>query len=96
LARAGPRPATDDDDNAVRVPACLGDLGLGQHGDLHPTMSATMSANFASSVIRIDCAAGSCSAWLSRSAAIHCGSFFASAITRISDGPATMSIPTTP
>ena len=40
-----------------------------------PMRSATVSANSGSSVIRIDCAVGSCSAWLSRSAAVHSGSF---------------------
>jgi hypothetical protein len=47
-------------------------------------------------VIKIDCAASSCSACDSKSAAIHAGSLLASATTRISDGPAMLSIPTCP
>ena len=38
----------------------------------------------------------SCSAWLSRSAATQAGSLLPSASTRISDGPAIMSMPTLP
>ena len=38
-------------------------------------------------MIRIDCAAVSCSAWASRSAAIQSGSLAPSAITSTSDGP---------
>jgi hypothetical protein len=47
-------------------------------------------------VSRIDCALSSCSAWDSRSSAIQSGSAVPSAITRISDGPAIMSMPTCP
>ena len=60
------------------------------------TAVATLPAKAASSVIRIDCAASSCSACESRSAAIQAGSFSLSAITRISDGPAMRSMPTWP
>ena len=45
---------------------------------------------------RMACASSSCSACEKRSIAIQSGLFVPSATTRISDGPATMSIPTTP
>ena len=51
------------------------------------TAAATASAKAASSVNRIDWLVGSCSAWLSRSAAIQSGSFAPSATTTISLGP---------
>ena len=41
-------------------------------------------------------AISSCSAWLNRSIAIQSAGVLPSQMTRISDGPATMSMPTTP
>ena len=55
---------------------------------------ATASAKDASSAISTDCDEGSCSACDSRSAAIQAGSFWRSATTRISEGPAIRSMPT--
>ena len=52
------------------------------------TAASTARPRSASSVIRIDCAAVSCSAWARRSAAIHSGSLSLSAMTRTSEGPA--------
>ena len=60
------------------------------------TATATATANSGSSVINIDCAFASCSAWLNKSKAIQLGSFSASAITNISEGPAIISMPTFP
>ena len=57
---------------------------------------ATASASAASSVSKMACALWSCSAWLSRSIAIQSGSAVLSAITKISDGPAIISMPTCP
>jgi hypothetical protein len=54
------------------------------------------SMNPASGARRIACATSSCSAWEKRSIAIQSGSVEPSQITRISDGPATISIPTVP
>src|SRR3546814_16998583 len=58
------------------------------------TASATAFAKAASSVNRIDWLVGSCSDWLSRSAALQSESFLQSATTTISLGPAPMSTPT--
>ncbi|MNU10947.1 hypothetical protein D3C72_2584210 [compost metagenome] len=44
----------------------------------------------------MDCASSSCSAWLNRSIATHSGGVVPSASTRISEGPAIMSMPTMP
>ena len=52
--------------------------------------------NDASGHSRIDCASSSCSACEKRSIATQRGSVVASQITRISDGPAIMSMPTVP
>ncbi len=58
--------------------------------------ASTRSANAASGVSRIACAISSCSACEKRSIATQSGCAEASAITRISEGPATMSMPTRP
>ncbi len=58
--------------------------------------ASTRSAKPASGVTRIDCAISSCSACEKRSIATQSGFAVASATTRISDGPATMSMPTRP
>src|SRR6476661_4599211 len=60
------------------------------------TAATTARPKPASLVIRIDCAAASCSAWARRSAAIQAGSLSLSAMTTTSDGPAIMSMPTWP
>ncbi len=73
-------------------PAGAGDLGPGQGGEMDNDRRADLvRRKSSSSVIRIDCAAVSCSAWLKRSAAIQAGSLAPSATTRISEGPAIMS-----
>ena len=48
------------------------------------------------SVINIDWAFSSCSAWAIKSEATHFGSFLESATTTISEGPAIKSMPTSP
>ena len=60
------------------------------------TAASTARPKAASSVIRIDWAAVSCSACASRSAAIHSGLLCLSAMTSTSDGPAMLSMPTVP
>ena len=67
-------------------------LGL----DAPATAFSTASASDASSVIRIDCAAVSCSACARRSAAIQSGLQCLSARISTSEGPAIMSMPTVP
>ena len=59
-------------------------------------LSITVWAKSEESVIKIAWAQGSCSAWDNKSQAIHSGLFLLSATTRISDGPAILSIPTVP
>ena len=59
-------------------------------------LAATASKNVASGLNKIDCANSSCSAWLNKSMAIQSGLVLPSQITKISDGPATISMPTTP
>ena len=61
-----------------------------------PGNAYVAAAKSVSSVRRIACAASSCSACDSRSAAIHSGLFKRSATTRISEGPAIISMPTLP
>ena len=56
----------------------------------------TLVAKFLSSVIKIDCAFSSCSAWAIKSEATQSGLFLLLATTIISDGPASKSIPTFP
>ena len=58
--------------------------------------SSTASIRPASGVSRIAWASSSCSACEKRSSATHSGFALASAITRISETPATMSMPTAP
>ncbi len=58
--------------------------------------ATTSSMKPASGERRIDRASSSCSAWEKRSMAIHSAGVPPSQMTRISDGPATMSMPTTP
>jgi hypothetical protein len=59
-------------------------------------MIRTRSAISAEVVTSTAEALGSCSAWESRSAAMNSGSAHSSATTRISLGPAMMSMPTVP
>ncbi len=56
----------------------------------------TSKANFLSVVINIDCEKTSCSACDNKSIAVQSGLLFLSATTVTSDGPAIMSIPTSP
>jgi len=60
------------------------------------TSARTRFARSSSGVTRTALASASCSAWESRSAAATAGSADASAMTRISLGPAIMSIPVRP
>ena len=71
-------------------------LPRGKAASWRATAASTCAASPASSVIRMACAAVSCSAWASRSAASHSGSLCVSAMTSTSDGPAMESMPTTP
>ena len=65
----------DDDDRAEIAPAGTRRLGRAAAiSSWRSTAASTASPNLASSVIRIDCAAASCSACASRSAAIQSGS----------------------
>ena len=57
---------------------------------------STSSARVSESVTRTDAASGSCSAWLTRSAATYAASAVSSARIAISVGPASESIPTMP
>ena len=68
-------PVAHQDDGAVRLPARRRRWrrGAGSAAPLPPPR-ATASANAASSVIRMACAASSCSAWASRSTAMWRGS----------------------
>ena len=68
----------------------------GSLGNVFSTASATISAKEVSSVMRIDCAASSCSAWASKSMATQSGLLCLSANINISEGPAMESIPTFP
>ncbi len=65
-------------------------------GSRRAMLSATRSRNAASGLTRIDWASSSCSAWENRSMAIQSGSVWPSQTTRISEGPAIMSMPTWP
>ncbi len=65
-------------------------------GSRRSMQRATASRKAASGLIRMDCACSSCSACENRSSAIHSGSVPPSQITAISDGPAIMSMPTSP
>ena len=56
----------------------------------------TLFAKLLLSVINIDWAFSSCSAWAIKSDATHFGSFLESATTTISEGPAIKSMPTSP
>ena len=56
----------------------------------------TFDEKFLLSVIKMDCAFSSCSAWAIKSDATQSGSFLLLATTIISDGPASRSIPTFP
>jgi hypothetical protein len=84
--RQAPRRERDEDDGAEVAPARGGDLGARQRRELALDGGFDGAAKAASSVIRIDCAAVSCSAWASRSAAIQSGSLEASATTSTSEG----------
>ncbi|MNZ92268.1 hypothetical protein D3C78_1112880 [compost metagenome] len=59
-------------------------------------LAATRSRNSASGLTRMAWASSSCSACENRSMAIQSGSVWPSHTTRISEGPAIMSIPTWP
>ncbi|MNG00722.1 hypothetical protein D3C84_836670 [compost metagenome] len=59
-------------------------------------LAATLSRKAASGLTRIAWASSSCSAWENRSMAIQSGSVWPSQTTRISEGPAIMSMPTWP
>ena len=59
-------------------------------------LASTASRKAASGLTRIAWASSSCSAWENRSIAIQSGSVRPSHTTRISEGPAIMSIPTVP
>ncbi|MNP32348.1 hypothetical protein D3C76_1255240 [compost metagenome] len=59
-------------------------------------LAATLSRNPASGLTRMAWASSSCSAWENRSMAIQSGSVWPSHTTRISEGPAIMSMPTWP
>ena len=61
-----------------------------------PSSATTSSASRSESVTSTLAAAGSCSAWLTRSAATYAGSALSSARIAISVVPASESMPTTP
>ncbi|MCG3190681.1 MAG: hypothetical protein LKCHEGNO_03470 [Burkholderiaceae bacterium] len=65
-------------------------------GSSRAIAAATASRYAASGDSTMLCANSSCSAWLKRSIATQSGSVLPSASTRISLGPAIMSIPTVP
>ncbi|MNK88996.1 hypothetical protein D3C87_1089890 [compost metagenome] len=68
----------------------------GMVGSWRRMLASTRSRYSASGQSRIDCASSSCSACENRSIATQSGSVVPSQITRISDGPAIMSMPTVP
>ena len=69
---------------------------LSWFGSSFKICSSTFCNKSLSGEINIDCAKTSCSAWENKSATIHEIFAFESAIIRISDGPAKLSIPTSP
>jgi hypothetical protein len=90
-----PRPGEASTMIAPKSPSSRGDVARGRVTSWRrPPLDGVGEA--ASSVIRIDCAAASCSAWASRSAAIQSGLAVWSAMISTSDGPAIMSMPTWP
>ena len=68
----------------------------GSRASCRSTSAFTARARAGLSVTRTALASTSCSAWLSRSAAARAGSQVSSAMTRISLGPAIMSMSTRP
>ena len=60
------------------------------------TAASTASAYAAEKVTRQQLASGSCSAWAMRSMATSAGSAVSSATTQTSEGPAIISMPTSP
>ena len=83
---SAPRSASDFPMTAAR----------GMPGSSRSIDCATRSMKPASGVSRMACAISSCSACENRSIAIQSGSVLPSQMTRISEGPAIMSMPTVP
>ncbi len=84
----------------MSAPRCANDAAMiarrGMPGSWRRALAATASMSFASGETRIACASSSCSACENRSIATQSGFAVESAITRISETPATMSMPTVP
>ena len=84
------------DDGAEIAPLRAGDLARGSVVSCASTAFSTRSASSASSVIRIDCAAVSCSACAKQIGGDPVGIAGRSAMISTSEGPAIMSMPTWP
>ncbi|MPN09516.1 hypothetical protein SDC9_156807 [bioreactor metagenome] len=84
----------------MKAPRLLSEVRItswrGMVGSSLSILAWTRSMKAASVQIRIDCASSSCSACENRSIATQSGLPVPSETTRISDGPATMSMPTMP